>query len=100
MSTADTVSRRRNYFFTNFFTVLFSVNPPNTLPSLSSRHAFRHVEVQPFFRDEGRHLAVFDAADPDALPEQHIEFLARLGIGRVENVVAVDVEAARPAPAL
>src|SRR5262245_63167332 len=62
-----------------------------------SRDAFRHVEVRPFFRDEGRHLAVFDAADPDALPERHVEFLARLGIGRVENVVAVDVEAARSA---
>src|SRR5262245_66595283 len=36
MSTADTVSRRRNYFFTNFFTVLFSVDPPNTLQSLSA----------------------------------------------------------------
>src|SRR5262249_14488448 len=36
MNTAETVSRRRNYFFTNFFTVLFSVNPPNTLPSLSA----------------------------------------------------------------
>src|SRR5262249_49984526 len=28
--------RHRSYFFTNFFTVLFSVNPPNTLPSLSA----------------------------------------------------------------
>ena len=65
-----------------------------------SRDAFRHVGVRPFLGDEGRHLAVFDAADPDTLPERHVDFLARLGIGRVENVVAVDVEAARPAPAL
>src|SRR5262249_20429940 len=62
-----------------------------------SRNAFRQMAVRPFLGDEGRHLAVFDAADPDALPERHIEFLARLRIGRVENVVAVDVEAARPA---
>src|SRR6516164_5659474 len=62
-----------------------------------SRDAFRHVGLRPFLGDEGRHLAVFDAADPDALPERRIEFLARLGIGGVENVVAVDVEAARPA---
>src|SRR5262249_85925 len=62
-----------------------------------SRDAFRHVGVRPFLGDEGRHLAVFGAVDPDALPEPHIEFLSRLGIGRVENVVAVDVEATRPA---
>src|SRR5262245_37762772 len=62
-----------------------------------SRDAFRHVGLRPFLGDEGRHLAVFDAADPDALPERRIEFLARLRIGGVENVVAVDVEAARPA---
>src|SRR5262245_40602768 len=62
-----------------------------------SRDAFRQMAVRPFLGDEGRHLTVFDAADPDALPERHIEFLARLRIGRVENVVAVDVEAARPA---
>src|SRR5262245_38532591 len=33
---AQRAAGRRNYFFTNFFTVLFSVNPPNTLPSLSA----------------------------------------------------------------
>src|SRR5207247_1948091 len=62
-----------------------------------SRDAFRHVGLRPFLGDEGRDLTILDAADPDALPKRCIEFFARLGIGHVEDVVAVDVEAARPA---
>src|SRR5262249_39264119 len=36
MSTADTVSRPRTCVVPNFFAVLFSVDPPNTLPSFSA----------------------------------------------------------------
>src|SRR6266849_285526 len=71
--------------------------PAEHVAVLVGRDAFRHVGLRPFLGDEGRDLSILDAADPDALPERRIEFLARLGIGHVEDVVAVDVEAARPA---
>src|SRR5262249_45585090 len=84
--------RYRNQFFTNFFRVFLSVNPPNTLPSLSAATPSGMLGFGP--------SSVMKAVTLPSLTlpiRIGIEFLARLGIGGVENVVAVDVEAARPA---
>src|SRR5882672_10219426 len=58
-------------------------------------HAFERIGLVP--RNEGRDLAVLDAADANALLEWRIDLLARRRIGGIENVVLVDVDPARPA---
>src|SRR5262245_58714749 len=62
------------------------------------RDAFRHVGVGCDLRNEGHHLAVLRAADANALLEAGIDLaavIAGLMVGRIDVVVAVDVEAAR-----
>src|SRR5580704_5728840 len=61
--------------------------------------AFRHFRLRIGRGDEGRHLAVLDAADADALPERRVHFVARLRVGDIEDVVA-DIDAARTAELL
>src|SRR5580704_14713500 len=61
--------------------------------------AFRHFRLRIGRGDEGRHLAVLDAADADALPERRVHFVARLRVGDIDDVVA-DIDAARPAELL
>src|SRR5580704_8838610 len=58
--------------------------------------AFRHFRLRIGRCDESRHLTVLDAADADALPERRVDFVARLRVGDVEDVVA-NGDAARPA---
>src|SRR5215475_13697257 len=63
-----------------------------------SRNAFRHVGVGRDLRNEGHHLAVLRAADADALLEARVDLaavIARLMVGGIDVVIAVDVEAAR-----
>src|SRR5258705_3700170 len=62
------------------------------------RDAFRHVGPRRDLGDEGRDLAVLHAADPDSLLEGRIDLsvvVAGLMVGRIENVVPVDIEPAR-----
>src|SRR5580704_12845681 len=61
--------------------------------------ALGHFRLRIGGGDEGRHLAVLDAADADALVKRRVHFVARLRVGDVENVVA-DIDAARPAELL
>src|SRR5262245_26152927 len=51
-------------------------------------------------RDEGGDLAILGAADADTRPDTRIVFPVRLMIGHVKDVVAVNVDAARPAELL
>src|SRR5262249_59347546 len=46
--------------------------------------------------NEGGHLPILDAADPDALFEALVALLVGLGIGHVDHVVLVDEDTARP----
>ena len=57
-------------------------------------NAFRHVGVGRNFGNEGRHLAVFCAADANALLEAGVDLavrIARLMVGRIEIVVPIDI---------
>src|SRR5262249_50936442 len=51
-------------------------------------------------RDEGGDLAILGATDADPWPDTRVVFPVRLMIGHVEDVVAVNVDAARPAELL
>src|SRR5262245_12724404 len=62
-----------------------------------SRNALRHVGARRDLRNERHHLAVLGAADSNALLEAGIDLaavIARLMVGRIDVVVAVDVEPA------
>src|SRR5215471_15364682 len=50
--------------------------------------------------NEGRDLAVLDAADPDALHEARVVLFGRLRVGDINVVVLVDIDAARSAELL
>src|SRR5256885_7476255 len=58
------------------------------------RNTFQCVALVP--RNESRHLAVLDAADPDPLLESRIDLIARGRVRDVEDVLLVDEDAARP----
>src|SRR5262245_36425315 len=63
-----------------------------------SRNALRHVGVGRDLGNEGHHLAILRAADANALFEARVDLAAvitRLMVGRIDVVIAVDVEAAR-----
>jgi len=55
--------------------------------------AFRHFRAWIRRRDEGGHIAVLDAADPNAPPERRVHLFIRLRVGHVNYVIA-DVHAA------
>ena len=63
------------------------------------RDAFERAQLLGL-RNEGRDLAVLDAADPDALLEARIGLVGRCRVGDVDDVVLVDEDAARPAELL
>ena len=66
------------------------------LPSAIGRHPFAG-SVGVGVRNQGRYLAIFGAADPDAPLVARVRLLIGLRVGRVEHVLPVDEHAARPA---
>src|SRR5262249_16038329 len=58
--------------------------------------AFRRAQLDRRLRNEGGDLAVFDAANADALLEARIVARGRLRIGDIDHVVLVDGNVARP----
>src|SRR5262249_62198540 len=58
--------------------------------------AFRRAQLDRRLRNKGGDLAVFDAANADALLEARIVARGRLRIGDVDHVVLVDGNVARP----
>ena len=60
------------------------------------RDFFRRLELRIHKRNKRGDLAVFGAADPDALFEAGISFLVRCRVGYIHGVVIIDEDAARP----
>src|SRR3954471_6431015 len=65
-----------------------------------NRDRLRRSDLGGRDRDEGRHVAILGATEPDALLERRVALRIRLRVGDVKNIVLVDRHAARPAELL